>query len=183
MEQAFNRRRFLKGTAIATAGLTMTRSASADVPAGQDGFPYEVTKTDDEWRAQLGDHDFGILREGKTEVEWSSPLTKDKRAGRFDCKGCDLPLYHSRFRAFPDKGWMFFRMAEPNSILTGIDGPDGALVDPNLDTLLAETPSLADLFSNEVHCRRCGSHLGHFYRIGDQVLHCLDGSSLTLVPA
>ncbi|TYB90307.1 peptide-methionine (R)-S-oxide reductase [Oceaniovalibus sp. ACAM 378] len=183
MKQALNRRRFLKGTAIATAGMTMSHTASADLVAGQDGYPYEITKTDAEWRAQLGDFAFGILREGKTEPEGSSPMLEDKRAGHFECKGCDLPLYQSIFRVYPGKGWVFFRVAEPNSLLAGIDGPNGATMDPNFNALLEGTPELGELFSIEVHCRRCGSHMGHILPIKGQALHCIDGTSLNLVPA
>ena len=181
MTSGINRRYFLRGSAVAVAGFSAARPATADVVAGKDGFSYEVTKTDAEWRAQLGDQGFEIMRLGKTEPQHSSPLWDDRRTGRFDCKACALPVFHSRYRVFPDKGWLFYRVAEPNSVLTGIDGPEGATMDPNLDDLLVKTPGLGELFSNEVHCRRCGSHLGHIFLISGQILHCINGASLDLV--
>ncbi|NCO21274.1 MAG: hypothetical protein GW905_04520 [Rhodobacterales bacterium] len=179
MNTDLRRRHFLKSSVVLTALVSVGRPAGADVVAGKDGFPYEVTKTDAEWKAQLGDYAFGILREGKTEPQNSSPLVEDQSAGRYDCKACTLPIYHSKYRVITSKGWMFYRVAEPNSVLTGIDGPEGATMDSNLDVILAENPSIGGLFSNEVHCRRCGSHMGHILLVEGQVLHCINGTSLT----
>ena len=159
------RRALLKGTAM-FAGLTAFGSASrADVPAGRDPFDYEVTRTDDEWRAMFGP-DYPILREGKTERQRSSPLWAEARPGGYDCRGCDLPQYTSQLKVNLVKGWAFFTASEPNAQMMSQDGP--AVMD---DSNAFET-------SIEVHCRRCGCHMGHILLVEGRVLHCINGASL-----
>ncbi len=67
---------------------------------------------------------------------------------------------------------MFFRHSEPNAVLTGIDGPV-----PEYGAADAEYGAFI-----EVHCRRCGSHLGHLLQIEEQLLHCINGTSLKFQP-
>ncbi len=162
------RRNLLAGTTV-LAGLTGL-GAQASVPAGRDAFEYEITRTDAEWRARLGDG-YGILREGGTEEPRSSPLWAEARQGEYACRGCDLLQYHSMTKVHLLKGWAFFKGSEPNAQLMSQDVP----------AVMSDPPVNVD-FTIEVHCRRCGSHMGHILLVEDNLLHCINGASLTFKP-
>ncbi|WP_316013747.1 peptide-methionine (R)-S-oxide reductase [Roseobacter sp. HKCCA0434] len=163
------RRQFM-GTTIAGAALSPLAAGSA--AARDDGFTYEIERTETQWRELLTDEEYAILREGGTERPHSSPLTTDYREGTFHCRGCELQLYSSQWREEVDKGWVFFRHAEPNAMLMDIDGPEEAY----------GQPELASLTNIEGHCRRCGSHIGHILLVEGKVLHCMNGSALIFRP-
>jgi peptide-methionine (R)-S-oxide reductase len=164
--EKISRRKLLKGSTV-MAGLGVLGTATnADVPAGRDPFDYEITRTEQEWRALLGD-DYAILREGKTEVPKSSPLWDEVRAGQYNCKGCDLPQYTSVTKVVVEKGWVFFTASEPHAQLMSQDGR----------AEMADDPGAFDIFI-EVHCRRCGSHMGHILPVIGSALHCINGASL-----
>jgi peptide-methionine (R)-S-oxide reductase len=167
---SFSRRRLFAGGA-ATAFAAVTGAAKARVAAGTSSdFVYEITKTDEEWRAQLGDDDFAILREGFTEKPKSSPLWLEVQPGMYHCKGCDLPAYDGQWKVLLDKGWVFFYHAVPDAVLFGIDG--------KVPEYGAMSPGTA---ISEVHCRRCGSHLGHHLQVAGEVVHCINGASLNFI--
>lgn len=173
-----NRRQVLAATGSIVLSVPAASAAYAERKADEDGFAYEVTRTDAEWREMLTEYEYGILREGKTEKQKSSPLWEESRAGSFYCKGCGLHLYDSKWKRMVEgKGWVFFVHSVPNSIFTGIDWPPEA----NRDSPLWE-----DTTTLEVHCRRCGSHIGHIFNVpgeGGGLLHCVNGHSLTFTPA
>jgi len=164
------RRNLLTGSAMFAGMAALGTSAPAAVPAGRDPFDYEVTRTDDEWRAMFG-ADYGILREGKTERQRSSPHWAEARAGVYNCRGCDLLQYSARTKVNLLKGWVFFTASEPNAQLMSQDGP----------AVMAEDASAFDV-SIEVHCRRCGCHMGHILLVENKTLHCINGASLDFVP-
>jgi peptide-methionine (R)-S-oxide reductase len=162
-----SRRGFLKNSATAGGLSIFATNANADVPTGRDPFEYEVTRTDAEWRALLGDYDFSILREGKTEVPKSNPLWNETRDGQYNCKACDLPQYSSATKVVLDKGWAFFTASEPNTQLMSQDSQTDMTEDLDAFDVLIET-----------HCRRCGSHIGHILPVIGKALHCVNGASL-----
>jgi len=141
----------------------------SDVPPREPDFHYEIQRTETEWRERLSDFEYTILREGGTEPPKSSALWDEDRHGVYRCKGCDNLLYWSETKKILDKGWAFFRHAEPDSVLTGID--------------LTKFFGGTTIQMMEVHCRRCGSHLGHIVWISNEVLHCINGASLTFEAA
>lgn len=152
------RRHFLQGT----AGLPFIAGA---VSAAEGNF--EVTRTEAEWRAMLTDAEYRVMREEGTEPAGSSPLDKEYRDGTYDCKGCDLALYSSEAKYDSGTGWPSFYESLPNAIGTKED-----------NTFFTRR--------TEVHCRRCGSHLGHIFNDGPPPTgkrHCLNGVSLRFVPA
>jgi len=173
MGNSLNRRTFFKSSAAVIGGLAGVQTAHAEVVAGTDGFDYEVMKTRADWLEQLGEHDFGILRMGKTEEPKSSSTWNEERDGEYQCKGCELNVYSSAWKVPLDKGWAFFRHSVPNSMMMNIDWPEGAGPGMGLDMLSAI----------EVHCRRCGSHMGHVVLVEGTILHCINGASLTFEPA
>lgn len=170
-----SRRAFLYATAGATAIGAFIRPVHARWVSGEDPFPYEVTRTESEWRALLTEDEYKILREGHTEPKRSHPYWEktSEEAGIYSCKGCDLEIYEAKWKTVLEIGWVFFQHSIPNTIMTGIEWPEGS-------EMMDEFKSLTAM---EAHCRRCGSHLGHLVPLKGQVLHCINGASLTFQPA
>ena len=83
---ALHRRDFLRGSTVFGGALALPAAGRADVPAGRDPFDYEVTRTEADWRALLGE-DYAILREGRTEEPLSSDIWAESRAGRCEVRG------------------------------------------------------------------------------------------------
>ncbi len=127
---------------------------------------FAVVKTDEEWKALLTPEQFAVLRQEKTEAPNSSPLLDEHRKGVFACAGCDLPLYSSAAKYDSGTGWPSFFEALPNAV--------GEKEDNTLFTT-----------RTEVHCARCGGHLGHVFDDGPQPTgkrHCMNGTALKFVP-
>ena len=136
--------------------------ASVAMPAFANTGNFEVTRTDAEWRAMLSNLQYAVMRQEGTERAGSSPLDKNYADGIYHCRGCDLALYSSETKYDSTTGWPSFWQPLANAIGTKED---------------------RKLFSvrTEVHCRRCGSHLGHVFDDGPQPTgkrHCLNGVSL-----
>ena len=189
-----SRRAVLGATAAAMPALLLGRRSMAQTaPAGTGDFVFEVTRSDDEWASMLSEQEYKVLRQGATEVPKSDPHWDSMASGTYACVGCDLDLYDARWKVVLDIGWLFFRHSQPNAVLTGIDttiydrfrGPDavteGAVVP---DATPAEMPTPVEqalidgLTAIEVHCRRCGSHLGHVIHADGKLLHCINGAAL-----
>ncbi|MCY4335596.1 MAG: peptide-methionine (R)-S-oxide reductase [Litoreibacter sp.] len=172
---AITRRRFFATSSAAAIGLATTRATRASTapakhaaPAGED-IVYEVTKTEAEWLEQLEEFEYFIMRKGLTEPPKTSELWTEVRDGTYHCKGCGLTSFDGRWKVILDKGWLFFHHAVPNAVLLGIDGP------------VAEYGQMADSEQavTEVHCRRCGSHLGHLLTIRPVgMVHCINGTAM-----
>lgn len=123
---------------------------------------FEVTRSDAEWRAMLSDLEYRVMREEGTERAFSSPLDANYARGIYHCRGCDLPLYSSETKYDSGTGWPSFWAPLRNAVATK---PDRSLL----------------MLRTEVHCRRCGSHLGHVFGDGPPPTgqrHCLNGVSL-----
>ncbi len=128
---------------------------------------FEVMKSAEEWRKVLSPEAFAVLREESTERPNTSELLAEKRKGTFNCAGCDLPLYASETKYESGTGWPSFFDVLPNAI--------GKKEDDTLFT--ART---------EVHCRRCGGHLGHVFEDGPAptgLRYCMNGVALKFVAA
>lgn len=148
----------MKRTAFLIASAAVVLSASAPALAAE----YAVRHTDDEWRRILGAERYEILRQNGTEPADSSPLIAEKRAGTYVCAGCNLALFSSRTKYDSGDGWPSFWDVLPKATLTS---SDYALIERR----------------TEVHCRRCGGHLGHIFDDGPPPTHlryCIDGLAL-----
>jgi peptide-methionine (R)-S-oxide reductase len=109
-----------------------------------------------------------VLREHGTERAGTSPLDKEYRPGTYLCAACDLPLYSSNTKFDSGTGWPSF--------WAPIEGAIGT----------SEDRSFLFLVRTEVHCRRCGGHLGHVFNDGPQptgLRYCMNGAALKFVPA
>jgi len=127
---------------------------------------YEVEKTDEEWRKQLSPAQYHVLREHGTERAGSSPLVNEHRPGTFQCAGCGLPLFSSDTKFESGTGWPSFWSPLENSVGTTSDRSFW-------------------MIRTEVHCRRCGGHLGHVFNDGPPPTHlryCMNGLAMTFVP-
>jgi peptide-methionine (R)-S-oxide reductase len=150
------------GAAAAIFGLFSSRRSTAAT-----GGKFEVTKSDAEWRRQLTPAQYYVLRDHGTERAGTSPLDREKRKGLFHCAGCDLAVYSSANKYDSGTGWPSFWQPLPNAIGTSIDN----------GLFMTRT---------EVHCRRCGGHLGHVFEDGPQptgLRYCMNGVAMTFKPA
>lgn len=176
---AVSRRAFIGTTALSAVALgAATKAYPAEPPATLamtegGNFTYEVTRSDAEWSEMLSDAEYHILRQGATELPKSSPLWDEARAGMYHCKGCDLEAFDAAWKVPLNKGWVFFTHSETNAVLTAIDGPV-----PQYGNSMTS----GDVFF-EVHCRRCGSHLGHLLTVERQQVHCINGAALNFIPS
>lgn len=127
---------------------------------------FEVTLTEEEWRARLTPEAYAVLREEDTERPFTSPLNDEKRDGIFACAGCDLPLFDSAAKYDSGTGWPSFYQPIDDAIRTKAD----------ISVFGVRT---------EVHCRRCGGHLGHVFEDGPQptgLRYCMNGVALKFIP-
>jgi peptide-methionine (R)-S-oxide reductase len=155
------------GTAVAAvaAGALWMRQMPTASQAAEGTF--EVTKTEAEWRAILNEFEYAVLREEATERPWTSALLDEHRAGMFVCKGCDLPLFDAATKYESGTGWPSFWQPLDNAIGESTD-------------------YLLGYARTEVHCRRCGGHMGHVFPDGPPptgLRYCINGVSLKFVPA
>lgn len=128
---------------------------------------FEIQKTDQEWREVLTPEQFRVLRQHGTERAGTSPLDKTYATGTYTCAGCGQPLFSSETKFNSGTGWPSFYAPLEQAIETSVD---------------------RSLFMVrvEVHCRRCGGHLGHVFKDGPAPTgerYCMNGVSLNFVPA
>jgi peptide-methionine (R)-S-oxide reductase len=153
----------LGGTALAVLAMRTLRGPKPAYAAQQS---FEVMHTDAEWQKILTPAQYEILRQQGTEPPFSSPLLNEHRKGVFNCAGCALPLYSSATKFDSGTGWPSFYQPLPNAVLTSDDSSLG-------------------MDRTEVHCRRCGGHLGHVFPDGPPptgLRYCMDGLALTFTP-
>ena len=159
-----DRRMFLAGASgiAVIAGLYWWRQPSA--AAVQRSF--EIQKSDVEWRIVLTAAQFDVLRRHATELPGSSALDHEARQGTFACAGCDLPLFSSATKFDSGTGWpSFYR--------------------PLAGAVEIEDDRSFFMTRTEVHCRRCGGHLGHVFNDGPPptgLRYCMNGAALKFTP-
>jgi peptide-methionine (R)-S-oxide reductase len=134
--------------------------------SGQEAQDFPVKKSESEWKQQLDPAQFHVLRDHGTERAGTSPLNREKRKGVFICAGCDQPLFESETKYESGTGWpSFFQPLE------------GAVGESH-DTKFF-------MVRTEVHCSRCGGHLGHVFDDGPAptgLRYCMNGVAMKFRP-
>ncbi|MEQ1575093.1 MAG: peptide-methionine (R)-S-oxide reductase MsrB [Vicinamibacterales bacterium] len=146
---------WLSGPAVAN------RTASTGVTRA---FPVE--KSDAEWRAALTAEQYYVLRGHGTERPGGNALNKEKRRGTFSCVGCGNPLFDSHTKYESGTGWPSFYRPLDHAVATTVD-------------------SSFFMVRTEVHCVRCGGHLGHLFDDGPRptgLRYCMNGAAMTFRP-
>src|SRR6267142_2573170 len=157
-------RRLLLAGAGSVAVLAGLRWIQQSDPASATSF--EIEKSDAEWRRLLSGAQYNVLRQHGTERPYSSPLNREKRDGTFACAGCDLALFSSKTKFESGTGWPSFYQPLPNAVGTSED-------------------RAYFMKRTEVHCRRCGGHLGHVFDDGPPptgLRYCMNGVALKFTP-
>ena len=158
---ALSRRKF-----ISLAGALIGFGVIALGRPGRAAANFSVSRTDSEWKSILSPAEYHVLRQQGTEYPESSELTHEHRPGVYDCVGCDLPLFSSRTKFDSGTGWPSFYDPLPKAIETEIDH----------GLFMTRT---------EVHCARCGGHLGHVFDDGPKptgLRYCMNGIALKFIP-
>ncbi len=159
-----NKRAFLYGLGSLAVSMTMGCGNSADAKSKK---RFAITKSDAEWRKQLSPEAYKVLRNADTEPAYSSPLDHEKREGTFVCKGCDQPLFASSTKFDSGTGWPSFYAPIKGGIGTSTDYDIG-------------------LPRTEIHCARCGGHLGHVFNDGPAPTgkrYCMNGVAMRFIVA
>ena len=126
----------------------------------------KIEKSDAEWRQSLSPEQYRVLRKHGTERSGSSPLDKNYAPGTYLCAGCGTELFGAETKFNSGTGWPSFYAPKEGAVETSTDYH---LVYPR----------------TEVHCARCGGHLGHVFKDGPEptgLRDCLNGLSLAFKP-
>ncbi len=121
-----------------------------------------VEKSDAEWRQELDPLQHHVLRDHGTERPFSSSLNNEKRKGLFHCAGCGEPLFDSTTKYESGSGWPSFWAPMADAVDTSVDHSHG-------------------MTRVEVHCAKCGGHLGHLFPDGPRPTgqrYCMNGAAL-----
>jgi len=123
---------------------------------------FAVAKSEDEWRKELTPEQYKVLRQHGTERAGTSALNHEKRKGVYFCAGCGTPLFDSDTKYESGSGWPSFYRPRDSAVETTTDSSH----------LMVRT---------EVHCAKCGGHLGHVFPDGPQPTgerYCMNGAAL-----
>ena len=154
----YSRRLFLGSAAVAGLGFAAFRLTGETAEARA----YAISYTPAEWKARLDPQAYAILREAATERAFSSQLNKEHRKGRFSCAGCGQALFSSATKFESGTGWPSFWKPLPGAVGTSTDHVLGYR-------------------RTEVHCSRCGGHLGHVFNDGPAptgLRYCMNGAAM-----
>jgi peptide-methionine (R)-S-oxide reductase len=158
------RRRLLQmGLGIGAAAAAARFAGAEDKTSKKLPRTFEVAMTEAEWQQRLTPAQYTVLRKHGTERAGSSPLDKEYGRGIYHCAGCEQPLFSSDTKFDSRTGWPSFWAALANAVATTTDR----------SFLMVRT---------EVHCRRCGGHLGHVFDDGPKptgLRYCMNGVALT----
>ena len=163
-----SRRQFLlaAGSALGIVPLFgwVVQPPASSIQMSNEKFP--VAKTDEQWKETLSREEYNVLRKHGTERAFTSPLNAEKRAGTFVCAGCGQPLFASNTKFESGTGWPSF--------FKPLDGAVGTTTDRSWF-----------MVRTEVHCSRCGGHLGHVFPDGPRPTgerYCMNGIAMKFEP-
>jgi peptide-methionine (R)-S-oxide reductase len=159
-----SRSSFALGLCGAAAAFALAARSTSAVAAPA---TFAVSYSDAQWRRRLTPEAYEVLRHAGTEAPFSSPLDHETRPGIYACAGCALPVYDAKTKFDSGTGWPSFYEPLPHAVDTSND-----------DSLM--------MSRTEVHCSRCGGHLGHVFDDGPKptgLRYCMNGVALTFHPA
>lgn len=128
---------------------------------------FGVAMSDEEWKKKLTPEQFQVLRKHGTERAGASPLDHFYKPGTYYCAGCGAPLFDSDTKFNSGSGWPSFYQ-------------------PMDDAVETSTDRSFFMVRTEVHCQKCGGHLGHVFEDGPQptgLRYCMNGCALDFKPA
>ncbi|MCG9972024.1 peptide-methionine (R)-S-oxide reductase MsrB [Christiangramia crocea] len=157
-------KKFLLFTFLSTVLISCNGNAQKNSKETEE---YEVSKTEEEWKEVLTPAEFAVLRKAETERPFSSELNDIKEPGTFVCAACGNELYKTKHKFKSGTGWPSFDRAIEGGVAYGSDSKLGYQRD-------------------EVHCARCGGHLGHVFNDGPSETtgkrHCINGIAMDFIP-
>ena len=125
----------------------------------------EPNKTDQQWQESLSAEQYRVMRQHGTEHPFSGKYTECKTEGTYLCAGCGEPLFASDTKFDSGTGWpSYYQAINNDAVEETIDNTHG-------------------MIRTEVHCKKCGSHLGHVFPDGPQptgLRYCINSVSLDL---
>ncbi len=129
---------------------------------------FKVDKSNEEWKKELTDIEYYVLRQAGTERAFTSELLKEKRKGTYVCAACNTPLFKSEHKFESGTGWPSFDRTIEGNVAYDVDYKIGYK-------------------RTEEHCAVCGGHLGHVFEDGPRETtgerHCINGAALNFIPA
>ncbi|MFK5983507.1 MAG: peptide-methionine (R)-S-oxide reductase MsrB [Flavobacteriaceae bacterium] len=145
--------------------LFISCNTNAQQQKKKSGFP--VTKTDTEWKIELNENEYNVLRKAGTERAFSSKLNKNYKKGVYACAACGTPLFKSDYKYDSGSGWPSFDREIKGNVAFSTDRKLGYT-------------------RTEEHCATCGGHLGHVFDDGPKTTgerHCVNGVALKFIPS
>ncbi|WP_416908694.1 MAG: peptide-methionine (R)-S-oxide reductase MsrB [Polymorphobacter sp.] len=163
-----SRRTLITAALAGAAALPFIRSFTATPAlAADEKASFAYTLSEAEWQKKLSPAAYQVLRHEATERPYTSPLNDEKRAGTYTCAGCGQNLFASATKFESGTGWPSFYAPLKGAIGTSTDYKLG-------------------FPRTEVHCARCGGHLGHVFNDGPRptgLRYCMNGAALAFTPA
>lgn len=127
---------------------------------------YLVSKSDAEWKEQLPEMAYYVLRKAGTERAFSGSLNYNKKEGIYVCAGCQAPLYESKYKFDSGTGWPSFDRGNEENLEYDVDYKIGYA-------------------RSELKCNKCGGHLGHMFSDGPKATtgkrHCINSAALNFI--
>ena len=150
---------------LSTVITLMSCNSNAQNEADKNSNKNKVVKTDSEWKSQLSEMEYYVLRQEGTERAFTSPLNENYKEGVYVCKACNTPLFKSENKFDSGTGWPSFDQEIKGNVAFS---------------------SGSDYYGREEHCAVCGGHLGHVFNDGPKNTtgkrHCINGVSLKFIP-